>query len=39
MALPNFQNGFRIATPNTVMHENEVLILFGELTYIEKLMH
>jgi trk system potassium uptake protein TrkA len=28
-----------IATPSTMMHENEVLVLFGELDDIEKLMH
>jgi trk system potassium uptake protein TrkA len=28
-----------IATPHTVMHENEVLVLFGELKDIEKLMN
>jgi trk system potassium uptake protein TrkA len=34
-----FKRASGIATPNTVMHENEVLVLFGELDDIEKLMH
>ncbi|WP_026632444.1 potassium channel family protein [Dyadobacter alkalitolerans] len=34
-----FKKASGIATPNTVMHENEVLVLFGELKDIEKLMH
>lgn len=34
-----FKRASGIATPNTVMHENEVLVLFGELKDIEKLMH
>lgn len=34
-----FKKASGIATPNTIMHENEVLVLFGELNDIEKLMH
>ncbi|MCF0051795.1 TrkA family potassium uptake protein [Dyadobacter sp. LJ53] len=34
-----FKRASGIATPNTVMRENEVLVLFGELSDIEKLMH
>jgi trk system potassium uptake protein TrkA len=34
-----FKSASGIATPETVMHENEVLVLFGELKDIEKLMH
>jgi len=34
-----FKKASGIATPDTVMHENEVLVLFGELNDIEKLMH
>lgn len=34
-----FKKASGIATPNTIMQENEVLVLFGELKDIEKLMH
>lgn len=34
-----FKKASGIATPHTVMQENEVLVLFGELKDIEKLMH
>lgn len=34
-----FKRASGIATPNTVMHENEVLVLFGEMSDIENLMH
>lgn len=34
-----FKKASGIATPNTIMQENEVLVLFGELNDIEKLMH
>ncbi len=34
-----FKKASGIATPGTIMHENEVLVLFGELKDIEKLMH
>lgn len=34
-----FKRASGIATPNTVMLENEVLVLFGELSDIEKLMY
>ena len=34
-----FKRASGIATPNTRMHENEVLVLFGELSDIEKLMN
>lgn len=34
-----FKRASGIATPNTILRENEVLVLFGELKDIEKLMH
>lgn len=34
-----FKTASGIATPSTIMHENEVLVLFGEMKDIEKLMH
>ena len=34
-----FKKASGIATPSTIMHENEVLVLFGEMKDIEKLMH
>lgn len=34
-----FKRASGIATPDTVMRENEVLVLFGELKDIEKFMH
>lgn len=34
-----FKRASGIATPHTVMHENEVLVLFGELRDIEKMMN
>ncbi|CAG5001070.1 Ktr system potassium uptake protein A [Dyadobacter sp. CECT 9275] len=34
-----FKRASGIATPETVLHENEILVLFGELKDIERLMH
>lgn len=34
-----FKTASCISTPNTVMHELEVLVQFGKLTDIKKLMH
>ncbi|GGB83417.1 potassium channel family protein [Dyadobacter sediminis] len=34
-----FKRASGIATPTTIMHEDEVLVLFGSLNDIEKLMH
>lgn len=37
--MKTFKRASGIATPNTVLKENEVLVLFGELKDIEKLMY
>ncbi|PWJ56692.1 trk system potassium uptake protein TrkA [Dyadobacter jejuensis] len=37
--IKTFTKASGIATPDTVMHEDEVLVLFGEMKDIEKLMH
>ncbi|WP_025761389.1 potassium channel family protein [Dyadobacter tibetensis] len=37
--IKTFTKASGIATPDTIMHEDEVLVLFGEMKDIEKLMH